>query len=605
MICLAKALNFLSQNERNVKVHRMKIPDLIKLLSKHKEIKEDDLDNINIQIINTLNDINPNKIINNIVINNVRRKYDLKSLKKKIYFNHLLLKTGAERGTLFKAYGYKEETSRSGDLQNEATTEVGEVGHVADAGHVHHVGEIADVNNAQKNIYGRNRRKVKQTKGSQSSNSEKSTQGNEKGELNMDLLWDLPNGEERKGRKKFTFFELANSYSNFILDNILRHVCSYIYNYKILNKINQEENKGHELVSLFLISSIFHHFFELKFGYSYMVHFLNGLKLYKIKGEINIDQLSFDLIDKYAAAVEEDRRSIPPEGEADPVLEKVYDVSFIIDYLSEHANRNNRRIAERHTFSPANEHNYCVHTFEDAKKKRTYILNVKDKILLSYSAEESYLNHFLHILQNKYNTERISFSSYCLLVHMYSMSNHFVVNMFASLPLSFQKNKMDGNMNNLIILLNSCIFFLRGKSFLNTLNAFHIHVVSEDEGKLIADKDRVHKVKEKMYAFVEQLINYIFQNKGILNNNHLLQLFEILSFVKYNKSLFSYIFNKMNGSLCLLDKYQIFYFLNSLSNYDIVCNGAKGDIGMHTLKHLEQYSPKERQRLEGYLHAQH
>ncbi|GAB66610.1 hypothetical protein PCYB_093950 [Plasmodium cynomolgi strain B] len=555
----------------------MKIPDLIKLLNRHKEIKQDDLDNINIQIINTLNDIDPNKIINNIVSHNVRRKDDLKSLKKKIYFNHLLLKTGVERGNFFKAYECKEETSRSGDSQNEVTTEVGEVG---EASSVH------------KNIYGRNRRKVKMTKGSQSSNSEKSTQGNEKGELNVELLCDLPNGEDQRGRKKFTFFELANSYSNFILDNILRHVCSYIYNYKVLNKINQEENKGHELVSLFLMSSIFHHFFELKFGYSYMVHFLNGLKLYKIKREINVDQVNFDLIDGYVAAVEEHRRSIPPEGETDPVLEKVYDVSFIIDCLREHANRNNGQIAKRHNFSPANWHNCFEHIFEDVKKKKTYVLNVKDKILLSYSIDESYLNYFLQNLQNKYNTERISFPSYCLLVHMYSMSNHFV-------------NKMDTNMNNLIILLNSCIFFLKGKSFLNTLNAFHIHVVSEDEGKLIGDMNCVHKVKEKMYALAEQLINYIFQNKGTLNNNHLLQLFEILSFVKYNKSLFSYIFNKMNGSLCLLDKYQIFYFLNSLSNYDIVCNGAKRDIYMHTLKQLEQYSPKERQRLEGYLHAQH
>ncbi|ANQ08406.1 Uncharacterized protein PCOAH_00026720 [Plasmodium coatneyi] len=582
MIILAKALHFLSsQNERNVKVHRMKIPDIIKLLNRHKEIKQDDLDNINIQIINTLNDINPNKIINNIVKNNVRKKDDLKSLKKKIYFNHLLLKTGAERGNFFKAYEWREETSGTGAPQNEDTTEDGEVSQV---GSVH------------KNIYGRNRRKVKITIGSQSSNSEKNTQGNEKGELNMQLLCDLPNGEDQKGRKKFTFFELANNYSNFILDNILRHVCSYIYNYKVLNKINQEENKGHELVSLFLMSSIFHHFFELKFGYSHMVHFLNGLKLYKIKERINVDQVDFDLIDGYVTAVE-DRGSMPPEGEGNPVLEKVYDVSFIIDYLSEHANRNNSQIGKKN--------NCCTHTFEDAKKRQTYVLNVKDKILLSYSVDESYLNHFLQILQNKYNTEMISFSSYCLLVHMYSMSNHFVVNMFSSLPLSFLKNKMDTNMSNLIILLNSCIFFLRGKSFLSTFNAFHIHVVSANEGKLIGDKDYVDNVKEKMYALTEQLINYIFQNKGTLNNNHLLQLFEILSFVKYNKSLFSYIFNKMNGSLCLLDKYQIFYFLNSLSNYDIVCNGAKRDISMHTFKQLEQYLPKERQRLEAYLQAQH
>ncbi|KJP90225.1 hypothetical protein AK88_00073 [Plasmodium fragile] len=587
MICLAKTLHFLSQNERNIKVHCMKIPDLIKLLNRHKEIKQDDLDNINIQIINTLNDINPNKIINNIVSNNVRRKHDLKSLKQKIFFNHLLLKTGVERGNLFKEYECKEGTNRSGDSQNEAT---------AEGGAVAQIGEIGDVSNVHKNIYGRNKRKVKMSKGSQSSNMEKSTRGSEKGELSMDRLCDLPIGEDKKGRTKFTFFELAHSYSNFILDNILRHVCSYIYNYKVLNKINQEENKGHELVSLFLISSIFHHLFELKFGYSYMVHFLNGLRLYKIKRAINVDQVGFHLIDGYVAAAE-GRGNMAPEGEADPVLEKVYDVSFIIDYLSEDANRNNRQIG--------NGQNSCLHTFEDTKRKQTYILNMKDKILLSYSVDESYLNHFLQILQNKYNSERISFSSYCLLIHMYSMSNHFVVNMFSSLPLSFLKNKMDTNMNNLIILLNSCIFFLRGKSFLNTLNAFHIHVVSEDEGKLLGDKDCVHKVKEKMYALVEQLINYIFQNKETLNNNHLLQLFEILSFVKYNKSLFSYIFNKMNGSLCLLDKYQIFYFLNSLSNYDIVCNDRKRDIHMHTFKLLEQYTPKERQRLEGYLHAQH
>ncbi|CAA9988361.1 conserved Plasmodium protein, unknown function [Plasmodium knowlesi strain H] len=598
MIILSKALHFLSsQNERNVKVHRMKIPDIIKLLNRHKEIKQDDLDNINIQIINTLNDINPSKIINNIVNNNVRKKDDLKSLKKKIYFNHLLLKTGLERGNLFKAYECKEETSGSTNSQNEATAKDSEVGQV---------GQVGQVSGVHKNIYGRNRRRVKMIKGSQSSDSEKNTQGNEKGELNMEVLCDVPNGEHQRGREKFTSFELANNYSNFILDNILRHVCSYIYNYKILNKINQEENKGHELVSLFLMSSIFHNFFELKFGYSYIVHFLNGLKLYKIKGNINVDHLVFDLIDGYVADVEH-RGDMLSEGEADPVLEKVYDVSFVIDYLSRNANRSSHQIAQGH--------NFCLHTFEDAKKRQTYVLNMKDKILLSYSAQESYLNHFLQILQNKYNTERMSFSSYCLLIHMYSMSNHFVVNMFSSLPLSFLKNKMDTNMSNLIILLNSCIFFLRGKSFLNTLNAFHVHVVSEGEGKLIEDNDYMqndyvqndylHNVKEKIYALTEQLINYIFQNKGTLNNNHLLQLFEILSFVKYNKSLFSYIFNKMNESLCLLDKYQIFYFLNSLSNYDIVCKGAKRDISIHTYKQLQEYSPKERQRLEGYLRAHH
>ncbi|SCO67434.1 conserved Plasmodium protein, unknown function [Plasmodium vivax] len=620
----------------------MKIPDLLKLLNRHREIKQDDLDNINIQIINTLNEINPNKIINNIVRNNVRGRHDLKSLRKKIYFNHLLLKTGAERGNFFKAYECREETSGRGDSPGGATTEVGEVN------------EIDEFTGVQKNPYGRNKRKVKMGAGPQRSNGDKNTECNEV-ELNTELLTDLPSGEDQRGKTKFTFFELASSYSNFVLDNILRHVCSYIYNYKVLNKINEEENKGHELVSLFLMSSIFHHFFELKFGYSYMVHFLNGLKVYKIKREINVHQVGFEIIHGYAAVVEEEARGgVTPEGEADPVLEKVYDVSFIIDYLSEHANRNDSGIAMRKNLPPANLHNFSAHTFEDAKKKQTYVVNAKDKILLSYSVDESYLNHFLHILQNKYNPERISFSNYCLLVHMYSMSNHFVVNMFAALPLSFLKNKMDANVNILIILLNSCLFFLRGKSFLNTPNAFHIHVVS-DEGKLIGGKEcvrkecvrkecvskecvrkecvrkecvskeceskecvskeceskeslhkeSVHMVKEKMYALAEQLINYIFQNKGTLNNDHLLQLFEILSFVKYNKALFSYIFHKMNGSLCLLDKYQIFYFLNSLANYDIVCNGARRDIRLHTLKHLEQYSPRERQRLEGYLHARH
>ncbi|GAW81102.1 hypothetical protein, conserved [Plasmodium gonderi] len=617
MIGLGKVLHFLSQNERNIKVHRMKIPDIIKLLSKHKEIKQDDLDNINIQIINTLNHINPNKIITNIIHNNVRVKKDLKSLKKKIYFNHLLLRTLIERNKSFKIYECKEDAHNNDGSQNETSI------------------QLLEINTDPKNIYGRNKRKIKLTRGTKSTSTEKSISDNKKNELNSEsqhILLNLGNNntsmsDEKRGVEIFNLFELTNNYSSFILDNVLKHICSYIYNYKALNKVNKVENKGYEIVSVFLISNIFHSFFELKFGYTYIVHFLNGLQLYRIKDEINVSQMNFEIIHGYVN-IGKDRGIVTIHGNSSSapvninegenflyeerqksILEKVHDISFIIDYLNKNVERTIRHTCNRSgDHIPDKEKNVFVsdqdsdsYVFEDAKKKQTYIVNVKDKILLSYSINESYLNYFLDIIQNKYNVDKISFSNYCLLMHMYSMSNHFVINLFASLPLLFLKNKMHTNINTFIILLNSCIFLLRGKSFMSSLNSFHIFVNSDKSNKLIEDKNYVLEVKEKIYLLTEQLINYIFQNREIMNNNHLLQILEILSFIKYKKILFSYIFNKMRNSLCLLDKYQIFYFLNSMSNYDIIYNKAKNEIHLHTLKNMDQYSRTEIKQMEKYL----
>ncbi|SBT71433.1 conserved Plasmodium protein, unknown function [Plasmodium malariae] len=610
MIGLTKYFLFLSQNEKKLNVHGMKIPQIIKLLNKNKDIKQVDLDNIHVQIINNINYINPQKITNNIVCNNSRGKEDLKSLKKKIYFNHLLLSEIVNRNNSFPLYESKECTSTN-------NTEDGTV-------------KFHEHVSSQKVVYGRKKWKMVKSIGDKSSNPSSCSEsyshsytetcnaysdGKKKAFLKSasSVRNHFNFEEEKKNKEIFKTFELTKNYTSFVLDNILRHICTYLYNYKILNKINTEETNGNEFVSVLLISNVFHHFFKLKFGYTYIVHFLNGLSLYRIKKDINVFTLNFELIDHYVTET--------TEGKNNTILEKEYDVSYIIDYLSTYTkgdeycstdnnsncgSSNNRNQSERNKSSATTgEPNLNVYRFEEESKKTIYFVNLKENVLLSYNINDSYLNNFLKIIANKYNVEKISFSNYCLVLHMYSMSNHFVVNLFDSLPLLFLKNKTCTNINTFIILLNSCIFFLKGKSFINTFHSFRVYFHSNECNILIQHKSHIHVLKEKIYSLIEQIINYFLLNKEIMNNNHLLQILEILSFIKYNKILFSYIFNKINNSLCLLDKYQIFYFINSLSNYSIINNDAKNNIYVHTLKNIDQYSNTEIKELEEYLRVKY
>ncbi|CRG96387.1 conserved Plasmodium protein, unknown function [Plasmodium gallinaceum] len=551
MIGLTKSLYFLVQNERKIKVHRLKIPEIIKLLKKNKELKKDDIDNINIQIINNINYIDPQKIIRNIC-NNIRIKEDLKSLKKKIYFNHLLLRTIINNKNL-QLYEFKEDEYNK---KNE---------------------NLIKTNENVRKIYGRNKRNI---------NKKITINTNyEKKELESKSNLDIYNSNEMNN-ENFKLFDLTNNYNSFVLDNILKNICSYIYNFKVLNSLNQKEKNGYEMISVLLISNIFNNFFHLKYGYKYIVHFLNGLNLYKIKKEVNIKNLNFKLISDYLTNFKEKN-----------IFEKEYNISFVIDYLSKYERKDDYLHNKKNNID---ENNY-IQKYQDENKKTTYIVNTKENILLSYNLNESFLNYFLNIIINKYNVEKMSFTNYCSLMHLYSISNHFVIDFFTSFPVLFLKNKMYMNINIIIILLNSCIFFLKDKSFLTNFHSFHIHINSDEIKKLNEENNTLDILKEKIYSLTEQIINYLEINKEIMNINHLLQVLEILSYIKYNKTLFSYIFNQINNSLCLLDKYQIFYFLNSLSNYDIIYNETKNNIYNQTIKNIDHYSFYEIKQLEKHL----
>ncbi|CXI41793.1 conserved Plasmodium protein, unknown function [Plasmodium berghei] len=608
MLRLTKLLFSLSNNDGIIKGHCMKIPDIIKLLKKNRNINKEELDNINVQIINTINNINPQKIINNIIFYNKREKQDLNFLKKKILFNHLLLReivnynNNITTTTTNNNYANFQLYESKDDLENEININ-------GDAANEKHPNFI----NTPKSIYGRYKRKstLKQQKETNIIEKEAYNYVNnftnhlneeqqKKEEIYGSYKLLIHNDENKK--VNFSLYELKNNYKSFILDNILINICSYIYNYKILNKINKSENNRHELVSVLLISNVFRHFFELKFGYTYIIHFLSGLSLYRIKKDINNDNINFKIIDEYITNQKEGTEQI---------FEKEYDISYIFEYLEKYGktieqnciNVNRSNLINKNFLS--NNHDSYIYKFEDdnyKKKKKKYIINTKDNILIQYNIDESYLHHFLNILANKYNIDKMSFSNFSQLMHMYTMSNYFVINFFSSFPILFLKNKMDKNINTLIMSLNSCIFFLKGKSYINPNNPFHIYIKTENDCKEINDQNsHIDQLKEKIYSLVEQIINYLYINKEIMNNNHLLQILEILSYINYNKTLFSYIFKKINNGLCLLDKYKIFFFLNSLSNYDIVYNQTKNKIYRETIRNIDNYSSKEIRQLEKYL----
>ncbi|CAD2091960.1 conserved Plasmodium protein, unknown function [Plasmodium vinckei brucechwatti] len=605
MLRLTKLAFSLSNNDSIIKGYRMKIPDIIKLLKKNRDINKEELDNINVQIINTINNINPQKIINNIIFYNKREKQDLNSLKKKILFNHLLLReivnhnnniTTNNNNASFQLYESKDDLENGININEDETNE-----------------KQTNLNNSSKNIYGRYKRKniLKQRggnniieKGTCNSVNNLTSPLNEeqqkKEEIHGSYKLLIHNDEEKK--VNFSLFELTNNYKSFILDNILINICSYIYNYKILNEINTSENSRHELVSVLLISNVFRHFFELRFGYTYITHFLSGLSLYRIKKDISNDNINFKIIDEYITNQKEGTEQI---------FEKEYDIPYILEYLGKYGKtieQNCINVDETNLLNQnmiKNNHNSYIYKFEDdnyKSKKKIYIINTKDNILIQYNIDESYLHHFLNILANKYNINKMSFRDFCQLMHMYTMSNYFVINFFSSFPILFLKNKVDKNINTLIMSLNSCIFFLKGKSYINANTPFHIYIKTENDCEQINDQNlHIDQLKEKIYSLVEQIINYLYINKEIMNNNHLLQILEILSYINYNKTLFSYIFKQINNSLCLLDKYQIFFFLNSLSNYDIVYNQTKNKIYKETIRNIDHYSSKEVRQLEKYL----
>ncbi|VEV56512.1 conserved Plasmodium protein, unknown function [Plasmodium vinckei vinckei] len=606
MLRLTKLAFSLSNNDSIIKGYRMKIPDIIKLLKKNRDINKEELDNINVQIINTINNINPQKIINNIIFYKKREKQDLNSLKKKILFNHLLLReivnhnnnniTTNNNNASFQLYESKDDVENGININEEETNE-----------------KQTNLINSGKSIYGRYKRKsiLKQRRGNNiiekggcnyvnNLTNPLNEEQQKKEETHDSYKLYIHNDEEKK--VNFSLFELTNNYKSFILDNILINICSYIYNYKILNEINTNENNRHELVSVLLISNIFRHFFELRFGYTYITHFLSGLSLYRIKKDISNDNINFKIIDEYITNQKES---------TEVIFEKEYDISYILEYLGKYGNtieQNCINVDETNLVNQnvlENNHNSYIYKFEDdnyKSKKKKYIINTKDNILIQYNIDESYLHHFLNILANKYNINKMNFNNLCQLMHMYTMSNYFVINFFSSFPILFLKNKVDKNINTLIMSLNSCIFFLKGKSYINANNPFHIYIKTENDSKQINDQNlHINQLKEKIYSLVEQIINYLYINKEIMNNNHLLQILEILSYINYNKTLFSYIFKQINNNLCLLDKYQILFFLNSLSNYDIVYNQTKNKIYKETIRNIDHYSSKEIRQLEKYL----
>lgn len=94
-------------------MHKLRIPQLIRLLHKNEEIEPTDLTDINIQLMNQIHYVNPYKIITNIN-KNIRIKEDLKCLKKKISFNHLLLRQIVNNRNL-QIYEFKKKQEETTD----------------------------------------------------------------------------------------------------------------------------------------------------------------------------------------------------------------------------------------------------------------------------------------------------------------------------------------------------------------------------------------------------------------------------------------------------------------------------------------------------------
>ncbi|SOV23412.1 conserved Plasmodium protein, unknown function [Plasmodium sp. DRC-Itaito] len=701
MVFLSRViLHLFSHNEKkNMKVnHCMKISGIIKWMYRNNDIKKDVLDNMNIQIINSINYIDPNKIINNLIINNnkeinmeKKKNYFLKSLKKKILFNSLLLKTiYFKKNFFFQLYEYNNGKKYIYDnnkynnninmVKNNNSKEYFDItktfinNNTTDKGDNNNFPLInnnmlgRNLKRKKKNLFLNNENVIFNKKNAQNFNEEiiNTISSDNKDDLkksrtNLDtLLYDgdnnnnniIRNYKYNKIYDNFKLFDLSYNYNSFLLNNILKNICTYIYHFKLLNKINNEQNNGYEYISLISISKIFHYFYELNYGYKYLVHFLNGLTVYKIKKEIDMENLSYEYIKSHINNIDHYNYS------DDHLFEKEMCISSIINYLCEYDTGTQK---EKNNINDKNEHieknvqknvdnlnhlhhlnnissyntlnnndqNIFVHAFVSHDKKKTYIVNMKEKLLLHYDIDESFLNYFLNIFGEKYNVEKLPFISYSYLMHMYSMSNHFIVDFFSMCPLLFVKNKIHADISIYIILLNSCVFFLCSKSYMTSFSSFIINTKNEGEKNLIysenkliqnenlstqgknetcdehrktyQDTDNVNKVKEKIYSFIEQIINYLYINKDILNNNQLLHILEIFSFIKYNKAMFTYIINTLRNSLSILDKYETIYLLHSLSNYYLIYNDIKNNIYKETLKKVEEYTPQELKQLECYI----
>ncbi|SOV78187.1 conserved Plasmodium protein, unknown function [Plasmodium sp. gorilla clade G3] len=690
---------FSHHEKKNTKVnHCMKISGIIKWMYRNNDLKKDVLDNMNIQIINSINYIDPNKIINNLIINknkeiNMEKKkknYFLKSLKKKIIFNSLLLKTiYCKKNFFFQLYEYNNgkkciyDNNNINMVKNNNTKEYFDITKTIINNNTTDKSDSnlfnKDNNNfplinynmlgrnlkrKKKNLFLNNENVIFKKKNKQVFNEKiintisfDKKDDLKKSRFNLDtFLYDNNNNNNIRNYKydhiydNFKLFDLSYNYNSFLLNNILKNICTYIYHFKLLNKINNELNNGYEYISLILISKIFHYFYEINYGYKYMIHFLNGLTVYKIKKEIDIENLSYEYIKSHINNQDHYNHC------HDHLFEKELCISSIINYLCEYdtgtqkgrnnINDRNELIEKKkkknsiidhvNNISSYNSINYndknsFVHTytFVSHDKKKTYIINMKEKLLLHYNIDESFLNYFLNILGEKYNIEKLPFISYSFLMHMYSMSNHFIVHFFSLCPLLFVKNKIHADISIYIILLNSCVFFLCSKSYMTSFSSFIINTKNEDEkhlvynqNKLIEDEnvsterknetfdeyrktfqdtDNVNMVKEKIYCFIEQIINYLYINKDILNNNQLLHILEIFSFIKYNKEMFTYIINTLINNLSILDKYETIYLLHSLSNYYLIYNDIKNNIYKEALKKVEEYTPQELKQLECYI----
>ncbi|KNG77085.1 hypothetical protein PFMG_03204 [Plasmodium falciparum IGH-CR14] len=610
-----KILHLFSQHEKkNIKVnHCMKISGIIKWMYRYNDLNKDVLDNMNIQIINSINYIDPNKIINNLIINknkeiNIEKKknYYLKSLKKKIVFNSLLLKTiYCKKNFFFQLYEYNngkkciydnnKHNNNINMVKNNNTREYFDVTKTIINNNTTDKSENNLFNNdnnnfplinnnnmlgrnlkrKKKNLFLNNKNVIFKKKNSQIFNEEiintisSDTKDDlkKKSRFNLDtLLYDNKNKNNIIINYKydhiydnFKLFDLSYNYNSFLLNNILKNICTYIYHFKFLNKINNEQNNGYEYISLILISKIFHYFYELNYGYKYMIHFLNGLSVFKIKKEINLENLSYEYIKSHINNKDHYNYC------HDHLFEKEICISSIINYLCEYDTGTKQ---ERNNINEKNEHvekkkekknciyhvnntssyntinnndkNSFIHTFVSHDKKKTYIINMKEKLLLHYNIDESFLNYFLNILGEKYNIEKLPFISYSFLMHMYSMSNHFI-----SIVYDIFSRYYDTKMTN---------------------------------NKL----------------FIYNLID-------ILNNNQLLHILEIFSFIKYNKAMFTYIINTLTNSLSILDKYETIYLLHSLSNYNSIYNDIKNNIYKEALKRVEEYTPQELKQLEYYM----
>ncbi|SPJ11064.1 conserved Plasmodium protein, unknown function [Plasmodium sp. DRC-Itaito] len=705
---------FSHHEKKNTKVnHCMKISSIIKWMYRNNDLKKDVLDKMNIQIINSINYIDPNKIINHLIINKnkeinmeEKKKYFLKSLKKKFLFNALLLKTiYCKKNFFFQLYEYnngkkciydnnKHNNNNNNNIinmvKNNNSKEYFNVTKIIINNNTTDKSDNNLFNNynnnfplINNNMLGRNLKRKKKNlflnnenvifkkKNAQNFNEEiiNTISSDTKDDLkksrsNLDtLLCDNNNNDNNNYYNNynniinykydhiydnFKLFDLSYNYNSFLLNNILKNICTYIYHFKLLNKINNEQNKGYEYISLIWISKIFHYFYELNYGYKYMIHFLNGLTVHKIKKDIDMENLSYEYIENHLNNKDHYIYC------HDHLFEKEMCISSIINYLCEYGTgtqkeRNNindrneyiekkkkkknsihdvNNISSYNTINN-NDKNSFVHIFVSHDKKKTYIVNMKEKLLLHYNIDESFLNSFLNIFGEKYNIEKLPFISYSFLMHMYSMSNHFIVHFFSMCPLLFVKNKIHADISIYIILLNSCVFFLCSKSYMTSFSSFIINTKSEGENHLVYnenklnqaenlstqgknetydehrktfhDTDNVNMVKEKIYSFIEQIINYLYINKDILNNNQLLHILEIFSFIKYNKAMFTYIINTLTNNLSILDKYERMYLIHSLSNYYLIYNDIKNNIYKESLKKVEEYTPQELKQLECYI----